>query len=264
MSIYAKEDPAYFNRAMESIWDDQTKKPDEIVLVEDGVLTKALYETIDKWKIKLPDIFKTVALEKNSGLGDALNAGLGVCSYELVARMDTDDISLPDRFKKQLKVFTGDSIDICSGFVGEFEKDENSIVSYRKVPESDKQIKVFAKKRNPLNHPAVMFRKSVVEKVGGYRKILWFEDYYLWVRMIQNGAVFYNIQEPLVYMRAGYGQLQRRRGVAYASSEIALQKKFLKSGFIGYFEFTRNLCIRFIVRIIPRKLIRQVYKHLRD
>jgi glycosyltransferase involved in cell wall biosynthesis len=264
MSIYVKEDPSNFNRAMESIWDEQTIRPDEIVLVEDGPLTPSLYEAVHKWKIKLFSVLKVVSLAENVGLGDALNAGLEVCRYELVARMDTDDIALPDRFEKQLKVFDDDAIDICSGFVGEFEKDEKSIVSYRKVPKSDEQIKKFAKKRNPLNHPAVIFRKSVVKKVGGYRKLLWFEDYYLWVRMIQNGAVFYNIQEPLVYMRAGYGQLQRRRGIVYAASEVTLQKKFLESGFIGYFEFLRNLSIRFIARIVPQKLIRQIYKHLRD
>ena len=135
MSIYNKEKPEYFNRAMQSIWDEQTVKPDEIVLVQDGKLTDELYNSIEQWKEKLKKIFKTIPLEVNVGLGDALNIGIKHCNFELIARMDTDDISLPNRFEKQLKVFENKNIDICSTWVSEFEDDENKIISYRKLPE---------------------------------------------------------------------------------------------------------------------------------
>lgn len=263
MSIYHKEKSEYFNRAMQSIWDEQMIKPDEVVLVQDGKLTDELYKAISKWKEKLGEVLKIVPLEKNVGLGDALNFGLQHCSNELVARMDTDDIALSDRFEKQLKIFQNNDVDICSSWVSEFDSDENEIIAYRKVPETHEEIVSFAKKRCPVNHPAVMYRKSSVQKSGGYKKMMWFEDYYLWARMILNGAKFYNIQEPLVNMRAGFGQLERRSGLKYALSELELQKEFLKFGFINYFQFMHNVIIRFIVRVLPIKMVRSVYKNLR-
>ena len=264
MSIYYKEKPEYFNRCMQSIWDEQIVKPNEIVLVQDGKLTDELYKVIDRWQEKLRGIFKTIPLEKNVGLGDALNIGLQNCTYELVARMDTDDIALPDRFEKQLKVFENSDIDICSSWVSEFDNDENKIISYRKLPQDHDEIVNFAKKRNPLNHPVVMYKKSVVEKAGGYKKMMWFEDYYLWVRMILNGAKFYNIQEPLVSMRAGYGQLERRSGFRYAVEECNFLKRLKEIGFLNSFEFCRNLFIRFTARVMPKKVVKAVYKLLRQ
>jgi glycosyltransferase involved in cell wall biosynthesis len=263
MSIYYKEKAEYLNRAMQSIWDEQTVKPNEIVLVQDGKLTDELYEAINQWQEKLEEIFKTIALEKNVGLGDALNIGIKECKYELIARMDTDDICTPDRFEKQLKVFENNNMDICSSWVSEFDNDENQIISYRKVPEVFEEIKHFAKQRNPLNHPAVMYRKKAVDKAGGYKKMMWFEDYYLWIRMLLNDAKFYNIQEPLVNMRAGYGQLERRSGLKYALEEVKFQKELLSLGFLNIFEFIRNVSIRFTSRVIPKALVKKIYKVLR-
>ncbi len=264
ISIYHKEKAEYFDRCMQSIWDEQTRKPDEIILVEDGQLTDALYQTIEKWKIKLGNKLKTIALKKNVGLGDALNIGLEHCNNELIARMDTDDIALPDRFEKQLKVFENSDIDICSSWVSEFDNNEKEIISYRKLPKLHQDIINYAKKRNPLNHPAVMYKKSVVQNAGGYRTMIWFEDYYLWARMILTGATFYNIQEPLVNMRAGYGQLERRSGFKYAISELEFQRKLLRLGFINYIEFIRNVTIRFISRIVPKGFVKIIYKMLRQ
>ena len=264
MSIYHKEKPKYFDRCMQSIWDEQSVKPNEIVLIQDGKLTDELYKAIEKWQEKLGTGFKTIPLEKNVGLGDALNIGLQNCSYELVARMDTDDIAMLDRFEKQLKVFEDSDIDICSSWVSEFDSDENEIVSYRKLPKDHDEIASFARKRCPINHPAVMYKKSEVQKAGGYKKMMWFEDYYLWARMILNGAKFYNIQEPLVNMRAGYGQLERRSGFKYAIEEYRFLKKLKEIGFLNSFEFYKSLLVRFIVRVLPKKVVKIVYKKLRE
>jgi len=263
MSIYYKEKPEYFNRAMESIWDEQTIKPNEIVLVQDGKLIDELYEAIGNWQSKLDDVLKTIPLESNVGLGDALNIGFKECSYELVARMDTDDICSKDRFEKQLKVFENSDVDICSSWVSEFQDDEKIISSYRKLPELNEDISKYGKVRCPINHPAVMYKKLIVTKAGGYKKMMWFEDYYLWARMIVIGAKFYNIQEALVNMRAGYGQLERRSGFKYAISEFNLQEEFLKIGFINVFEFIRNVTIRFISRVMPKVFVKEIYKLLR-
>lgn len=264
MSIYHKEKPEYFDRAIRSIWDEQTVKPDEIVLVKDGKLTVELYDVIDKWSNKLNRVLKIVSIEQNIGLGDALNEGIKHCTNELIARMDTDDISLPNRFEKQLKVFKNTNIDICSGWISEFDEDEKNILSYRKLPKNHDEIIRFARKRCPINHPAVIYRKSKIQKAGGYKKMMWFEDYYLWSRMIMSGAKFYNIQEALVNMRAGYGQLERRSGLRYAISEYNLQKKFLNIGFINNFQFARNVIIRFVSRVLPKVFVRKIYNILRQ
>jgi len=263
ISIYHKENPEYFHRAMQSIWDEQSIKPSKIVLIEDGKLTYELYDSINNWKNKLGDILNIIPLEKNVGLGDALNIGLRNCSYDLVARMDTDDIAMPDRFEKQLKVFENTDTDICSSWVSEFDDEENKIISYRKLPERHPEIVKYFKIRNAINHPAVMYKKSIVEKASGYQKMMWFEDYYLWARMILSGAKFYNIQEPLVNMRAGYGQLERRGGYKYAVAEFRFLMTLKQIGFLNTFEFIRNVIIRFTVRVTPKTLLKQIYKMIR-
>lgn len=263
MSIYHKEKPEYFNRAMQSIWNEQSVKPDEIVLVQDGKLTDELYSSIDEWKTKLGDVLKIIPLEKNVGLGDALNEGIKHCSYELIARMDTDDISLPDRFEKQLKVFDNSDIDICSGWLSEFEDDENVITSYRKLPQNHDEILKYAKTRSPISHPAVMFKKSMVEQAGGYKKMMLMEDYYLWIRMIMKKAKFYNIQEVLLHMRAGDSMLERRWGLKYAKSELALSREFYKIGFLDIKEYIKIVFIRVPIRFVPKKLFKIAYRMLR-
>ena len=263
ISIYYKEKPEYLNRAMQSVWNEQSTKANEIVLVQDGKLTDDLYVAIDEWKNKLGKILTVISLDQNVGLGDALNEGIKYCSYELIARMDTDDIALPDRFEKQLKVFENSVVDICSSWVSEFDDEENKIISYRKLPERHSEIVKYFKIRNAINHPAVMYKKTIVEKAGGYQKMMWFEDYYLWARMILNGAKFYNIQEPLVNMRAGYGQLERRGGYKYAVAEFRFLVTLKQIRFLNTFEFIRNVIIRFTARVMPKKLLKQIYKMIR-
>lgn len=264
ISIYHQESASYFHCAMKSIWDKQTIKPNQIVLVQDGALTTELDTAIASWKNRLGDTLKIVSLNENRGLGDALNIGLQYCTYELVARMDTDDISTAERFEKQLEILKNPSIDICSAWVSEFEQDENLIQSYRKLPELHHNLVTFAKKRNPLNHPAVMYKKSAILKAGGYKKMMLFEDYYLWARMLMAGATFYNIQEVLVNMRAGNAQMERRSGWHYAKKEIGFQKELLDMGFINFYEFVRNIAIRFTTRIVPKRVIKRIYRLFRN
>jgi len=263
LSIYHKEKVSYFHTAMASIWDKQTIKPNEIVLVQDGVLTAELYDAIHVWETKLGNTLKIISLNENKGLGDALNIGLKNCSYELVARMDTDDIASPDRFEKQLHIFKNTQIDICSTWISEFDEDENIILSYRKLPEFHQDLIGFSKKRNPINHPAVMYRKSIILHAGGYQKMMLFEDYYLWVRMFIAGATFYNIQEVLVNMRAGDAQLERRTGFQYGKKEIQFQKKLFDMGFINMYELFRNISIRFSTRVVPKRIVKYIYQSFR-
>lgn len=263
MSIYFKESPAWFNRAMQSIWDEQTVKPNEIILVQDGPLTSELDNMISIWANKLGDILKCIHLENNVGLGDALNIGLQYCSNELVARMDTDDIAMAERFEKQLAILKQGDIDICSSWITEFDVDQSIITGTRILPEHHTDITNYAKVRSPINHPAVMYKKTAIMKAGGYKTMMWFEDYYLWVRMLLTGSIFYNIQEPLVHMRAGQGQIERRSGDAYAKSELILLRKFREIGFLSNFEFIKAVVLRIPIRLAPKKLIGLVYNTLR-
>jgi glycosyltransferase involved in cell wall biosynthesis len=264
MSIYHKEKAQYFDRAMQSIWDEQSIKPNEIVLVEDGKLTDELYETIGKWKNKLGKVLKIILLEQNVGLGKALNIGLENCSYDIVARMDTDDISLSHRFEKQIRFMEENHhIDLLSSWIGEFENDEEDIISYRKVPQTHDEIKKFAKKRNPINHPCVVYRKQAVINAGNYQDMIGFEDYYLWVRMLINGSKAANLQEPLLNMRAGFHILERRGGFEYIKNEIKYQNKLKEIGFINSFEYLRNIATRITVRILPKNIRGLAYSLIR-
>jgi len=264
MSIYTKENPSHFNRCMQSIWVEQSLKPNEIILVQDGPLSDELYKAIAVWKGKLKNKLKIISLQNNVGLGDALKIGIGNCSHEIIARMDTDDISSPDRFKKQLDFLEQNpNIDIVGSWITEFETDKDVIISYRKLPEQHDEIVKFAKKRNPLNHPSVMYRKKAVVEAGNYQKMIGFEDYYLWIRMLQNGSKMENIPESLVSMRAGFSQLERRGGVKYILNEIKFQEKLLEINFINYFEFISNIFIRMTARIMPNSLRGFIYKLIR-
>ncbi len=262
MSVYQKEVPEYLAICLESLI-NQTIVPDEIVIVKDGKLTRELDNIILKYQKLQPNLFKIVELEVNQGLGKALGIGLNSCSHEIVARMDSDDICVPTRFEKQLNFLCENpDISIVGTWISEFEKDAKEIVSVRKVPTSHEEIFKAAKKRNPLNHMSVMFRKGAVINSGGYRHFLWNEDYYLWVRMLKAGYKFANIEEPLVLVRAGVSLFERRGGIQYLIKELELQKEFVEMQFITRSEFVVNLFIRSIFRILPNRIRGMMYKYL--
>lgn len=261
LSLYVKEQPTYLKLSLDSIF-SQTLLPTEIILVKDGLLTKELDEVVEEFCSK-SSIIKVVSLSKNQGLGKALNEGLKHCSYDLVARMDTDDIAKPDRFEKQLKVFQDNpNIDIVSSWIDEFESDVCNILSTRKLPETHEGICRYAQKRNPVNHPVVMFKKSAVIAAGGYQHFPLFEDYFLWVRMLLNGSKFYNIQESLLYFRASTDMFKRRGGFKYACTEARFQWRIHRLGFISLPRTCLNVLVRFGTRIIPNHLRSWIYKKM--
>lgn len=260
MSIYYKEQPNYLRESLDSVF-NQTVKPDEVVLVEDGPLTDELYVVLEEYELKYPQL-KRVPLTVNGGLGKALNEGLKHCSNELVARMDTDDISKPDRFEKQLKVFKQyPQIEVLSSWIDEFEGNEQNIISTRKLPEFSFEIAKFAKKRCPINHPVAMFRKNSILFAGGYRHFPLFEDYYLWIRLLMNGANFYNIQESLLLFRTSPEMFKRRGGFKHGITEIKFQNHIRKIGFISWWIFIQNITTRFIVRILPNSMRTFIYNN---
>jgi len=256
MSLYIKEKPEYLRLAIDSML-NQTIKPDEIVIVEDGPLTDSLYAVLDEYKAKYPQIIRTVKNEKNLGLGLALNVGLKECKNELVARMDTDDISKPDRCEKQLKKFVKiPNLDIIGGNISEFIDTIDNSVGARTVPQTDSEIKEYLKKRCPFNHMTVMFKKESVIKAGNYIDWFWNEDYSLWIRMYLANMTFANIFETLVDVRVGKDMYKRRGSWNYFKSEAGIQWFMLRNGVISLPLYAFNTLIRFCIQVLMPNWLR--------
>lgn len=259
LSVYKNEHPNYLRQSLDSIL-SQILPPDEIILVKDGPLTSELDCFIENYKKRCP-VLKVIPLAINQGLGKALNEGLKHCSYDLIARMDTDDIAKPNRFKRQIQVFQEHpELDVVGAWIDEFEETTSNIISTRKLPEVHDDICQFAKKRNPENHPVIMFRKQAVLAAGGYQHFPLFEDYYLWIRMLQNGAKFYNIQESLLYFRFSPAMFKRRGGLKYVTTELRFQNQLRNLEFITSSEYLYNVFIRVITRMMPNTLRAILYK----
>ena len=258
MSVYVKEKPEYLQQAIESI-QNQTVSTNDFVLVCDGPLTFELDAVIRTKQEVMGSTLNVVRLEKNSGLGNALNEGIKHCKNEIVARMDSDDIAYPDRCERQLAVFNiHPGVSICSGIVEEFIASPDTINARRVPPETNAEIMEFAKKRNPFNHPCVMYKKSAVEAVGSYQDFYLLEDYYLWLRMLMAGYQGYNIQEPLLYMRAGLDMYKRRAGWKYAKAQAALFRFMKDNRYISTGQYIKSCVIRSGSAIAPnwmRKLM---------
>lgn len=261
MSTYYKESPFFLAEAFESL-QNQSLPADEVVIVKDGKLTPELEQVIDIYTSLLP--IRTIALEKNVGLGKALQTGVISCSFDYIARMDSDDIARSDRFEKQIGFLADNAdIDIVGSWISEFDKIPENIYSIRRLPLEHEQIVKFAKKRCPLNHMTVIFKKAAVLNAGNYCGIRFSQDYHLWVRMLLSGAKFANIPECLVNMRAGHGMVARRGGIEYAKNEYCLQKEFSKLGFLSSSEFIANIITRIPVRLMPDLMRKAVYSFLR-
>ena len=259
MSVYAREKASFLKASIESIL-SQTVPADEFVIVCDGKLTDELDSVLSSFTDKI----KLVRLPENKGLGNALNAGLSACTNELVARMDSDDIAYPDRMEKQLKMFAQDpSLALTSGTVTEFKDDISNTEGKREVPLTDEEIRAFSHKRNPMNHPAVMFKKSAVEEAGGYsEEYPYFEDYYLWVRMLMKGAKAANTADALVYMRVDDDTFVRRGGKKYASDMLRFHRYLRAQKWASFSEYITGALPHALICVLPNGLRKAVYKML--
>lgn len=260
MSLYIKEKPEFLKLAIDSML-SQTVKPDEIVIVEDGPLTQQLYDILDEYEKGNQGLFIRVKNEKNLGLGLALNEGLKVCKNELVARMDTDDISTSDRCEKQLTVFLGDAnLDIVGAFVGEFLSSTDEIISIRKVPMEHDQIYRFAKRRSSFNHPVVMYKKSKVESFGGYADLRRNQDVDLFGRMLYGGCKAQNIDEILLYFRCNESLAKRRKSWENTKLYIQTIKRFYKMGYSSFGDYLIVAFAQTIMFLLPIKVQQWIYK----
>lgn len=260
-SVYKNDSPAFLDESLQSIADN-TLQPVCVLLVKDGMLTPELESVIELWRGKLP--LEVVGYEENHGLGYALNYGLQFVQTELVARMDSDDISYANRFEKQITYMENNpDVALSSGYISEFKDAKTEPKSIRRVPLLHDEIVQYLKKRSAFNHVAVCFKKSAVIDSGSYQSVPYFEDYDLWIRVVQKGYKVSNVPELLVDVRIGNDMIGRRHGIAYAKCEINFLKRQLASGFISKQEYRKLLFLRAFVRLLPKKVLEIIYRILR-
>lgn len=258
MSVYKNDKPENFRQAIYSIY-NQTVMPDEIVLVVDGPVGDELEREIGCVRREIP-ILKVLRLRENKGHAIARQIAIDNSKNDLVAIMDSDDVSVPDRFRLQLAVLRNNpDISVVGGLINEFTDSPENIVSRRVVPEFDSDIKQYMKRRCPLNFVTVMMRRSDLLSVGGIKDWYCEEDYYLWVRFMLAGYKFYNIQDNLVDVRIGEDTYKRRGSVKYFKSEVTFQRYMLNNKVITYSEYVLNIAIRLFVQIILPNKLRAVF-----
>ncbi|PWD86181.1 glycosyltransferase [Ignatzschineria cameli] len=260
LSIYYKEDPTHFDEALTSIWDHQILKPNEIVLVKDGPLTPELDDVIKHWKQKLGDIFIVSALEKNEGTGRAKNHGLQLCNYEYIAIMDTDDISVSNRFQMQIEYLEKHpNIVVLGGQLQEFVGSLDNIISEKNVPLSHNDITSFSKNRSPFNHPTSIYKRKEITEIGGYKHHLFMEDYNLWIRVLSKGYQTANLPDILLYQRISNGMHGRRRGWQYIKSEWQMFKLKCSLKYQNRFNAFLLFLLKSSIRILPTSLLQKIY-----
>lgn len=256
MSLYHKERPEFLRQSLDSVF-GQTMAPDEVVLVEDGPLTKELYDVLCEYESRYPQL-KRVPLKVNQGLGKALNEGLKHCSHDLVARMDTDDVAVRERFAEQVVLMHEHSdIAVCSSWIEEFIGETSNVSAVKKLPENHEEIYAYAKRRCPINHPAVIYRRSAVMSSGGYGPFP--EDYYLWGKMLKDGCRFHNIAKSLLLFRSSDDVYKRRGGWNYFIAMFRLQRFLYHIGFLSLGEYMYNTSIRSVVSLVPNWMRKQIY-----
>jgi glycosyltransferase involved in cell wall biosynthesis len=260
VSVYDGDRPDHIRRAMRSAVDDQTVRPDQVIIVRDGPVRDELARCLDELQRASPVPVTFVPLPRNAGLGPALDRGLAASWFDVVARMDADDVAMPHRFEVELPLIA--DADIVGAGLLEFVEDTDDIVGRRVPPTGPGQIRRYARMHDPFNHPTVVYRRAAVLAAGGYGDLPLMEDYALFARMLQGGARAVNVAEPLVYYRVGTKAFKRRGGTGLLRSELRLQRDFLGRGFISRPEYVRNVIVRGGYRLIPWWLRRAVYRPL--
>ena len=259
MSVYVKEKPEYLKAAMDSIL-AQTYPVDEIMLIEDGPLTEPLYNLIRDYQEKYPSVIRTFAFEENRQLGRALAKGVELCSNELIARMDTDDIAEPDRIKKQVAYMEAHpEVHVLGGSIREFN-DEGTIDRVKHMPLTQEEIYRYAKLRNPLNHMTVMYRRSAILEIGNYQHFPFLEDYSLWSRMLTKGYQIRNLEDVLVRARTSMALVRRRSGWDYFKTFSRLRKLQHELGLTNTLEYLKAMAGTFLMIMQPGFVKELAYK----
>lgn len=262
MSVYYKENPNWLDFSIKSML-EQTVFPSEFVLIKDGKLTEELDKVISKYTNIYPQLFKVISLEGNIGLGPALRIGVNNCKCEYIARMDSDDYSVPNRIEREFEVFESNpELGIVGSNVSEFIDSIDNVICNVILPENNDDIIKFSKKRNPFRHPSILFKKEAVLKAGNYREYYLCEDYDMWIRMIMTGCQCHNIQEILVYMRISDDFYKRRGGLKYLKSIKKFKKEQLANKYFTKNQYYKSIIPHVIVCLLPNSTRDFVYRSL--
>ncbi|MGN0623208.1 MAG: glycosyltransferase [Oscillospiraceae bacterium] len=262
MTVYDKELPANLNESLESML-MQTYPPKEAVLVCDGKLTCELNIIVKSFQSEFRDIFRIVRISRNVGAGRATNEGIKACSCPYIIKMDSDDISLPDRCEKQMALFAADpELDIVGTFAEEFDGATGEVIGIRKTPVRQEQILKYARRRNPFNRQTIAFKKSAAEEAGGYSDIRMCEDYEFMVRMLENGAKGQNIPEALVRYRVCDEDIVKRSSLENTKAFIKVRRMIYKSGFSGIFDFLVPCIAQTGLFLLPSGVTKTIYRRV--
>lgn len=261
MSVYAKDTPDWFQLSIDSLL-RQTVQSNDIIIVADGPLTRELDDLLAIYEKE--ENISVIRLEKNKGLGNALNVALAKVKNELVARMDSDDISLPNRFELQLAEFMKNpKLDIVGGQIAEFVDNPDKVVSYRNVPTTQEDIEKFSKRRSPFNHPTVIYKKSTIQKLGGYDvTAIRVEDYDLWLRTLASGALCANTSEVILSYRSTPDTMKRRRTFSSWKNHMKARTRFYNKGYISFIDFCYGVLTQTILLVAPRKLSAKLFNRV--
>jgi glycosyltransferase involved in cell wall biosynthesis len=258
VAVYDGDRPDYLRRAFRSAVDDQTVRPDQVVIVRDGPVREELAGCLDELRAASPVPVTLVPLPRNGGLGPALDRGMAASRFDVIARMDADDVAMPHRFEVQLPLIA--EADIVGSGLLEFMTDTDRVVGQRVPPTGADRIRRSARMHDPFNHPTVVYRRTAVQAAGGYGDIPLMEDYALFARMLACGARPVNVPEPLVYYRVSPDSFKRRGGTTLLRSELRLQRQFRRDGFTTPWQYARNVLVRGGYRLIPWWCRRAVYR----
>lgn len=262
MSVYKNDNAHWLFLSVESML-NQTLKPDEIVIVKDGPLTNELDKIINKFCTDYANLFKIIALPQNVGLGLALRSGILECKNELIARMDSDDISAPNRCERQINyMISHPDIGMVGCVIDEFIGEITNTTARRMLPENHDEIIKFSKRRVPITHPTVIFKKSDVINCGNYRKRHLVEDYDIIVRLLKIGVKAHNIQTPLLYVRVSEDFYKRRGGIKYLKSLLDFNLELYKTGWASKFDFVVRSFANIVVCVMPNIIRDFIYKKL--
>ncbi len=260
LPVYRGDHPAHLEAAFRSTVHEQLRRPDEVVVVQDGHVGPELASTLERLESDSPVTVRRLRLAHNVGLAQALQCGLAACSHDVVARMDADDISLPHRFLRQLPEIEAGA-DLVGAAVLEFEGDGREHAGVLRVlPTDPGEIARTARWRNPFNHPTVVYRRTAVLSAGGYRELRYMEDYWVFTRMIANGATVVNLPDPLVRYRVDAGAYERKGGLRQLRSEVRLQRRLRTEGFTTVGQGLRNVTVRGGYRLVPSAVRRRAYR----
>jgi len=261
LPCYAGDTPDALQAAFLSVTAAQTRRPDQVVLVQDGPVSEQLGERISTLFEGSVSRTTLVVMPENLGLGVALTRGLEACEHDIVARMDADDVSERDRFEIQIPLVES-GVDVLGSALLEFQTRPEVVVGSRAVLTDPAEIVRQARLRQTFNHPSVVYRASLVAKVGGYEDLQGLEDYLLFAKMIMAGARVGNVARPLVRYRVSEGAYSRRGGWRILRSELRLQRRFRAMGFTTRAQYARNVAVRGVYRMVPEGVRRTAYQRL--